>query len=129
MPRPPELVAFLLANAGLFIVSSLLTVLTYFAYRRSERRTSYRLATVGFGCVVLGGLVDPVYLLLTPGDTYLHSSELLVMQAGESILIAMGLGLLFYAILRHDSGSRLESVGGRLRTGGFTETEVWESED
>lgn len=125
MAKPPELVAFLLANTGLFLISSVLTGLAYLAYRRNDGSTSFRWATLGFGCVVLGGLVEPVYLFVTPGDTYLHSSELLALQAGEGILIAIGLGLLFYAILNHDGESASPSAGPLTADEIASETDDW----
>lgn len=104
MSEPPELWAFVLANVGLFAASSVLTTLSYVAYRQSGGRSSYLLATIGFGVITLGGLVEPVYQLVVRGDPYLDSTELLWLQTGEGILIAAGLGLLFYAITQHDSG-------------------------
>ena len=54
-------------------------------------------------CVVLGGLVEPVYQFVVWDTSQLNATELLWLQAGEGILIAMGLGLLFYAITHHES--------------------------
>lgn len=112
----PELWAFVLANAGLFVVSSVLTGLSYLAYRRDERPT-FKLASVGFGLVVLGGLVEPVYQLVVRGDYNITGSELLLLQTGEGVLIAGGLGVLFYAITRHSTGA-----GGTTVTGDVTYT-------
>ena len=103
MSEPPEVWAFALANLGLFVVSSVLTGLSCVAYRRSDGRRSYLLSTVGFVCVVLGGLVEPVYQFVVRGDSNLNATELLWLQAGEGILIAVGLALLFYAITHHES--------------------------
>ena len=105
MDKPPELWAFILANTGVFIVSSVLTAITYLAYRQSRGRTSYRGATIGFGFIVLGGLVEPLYQLGVKGDYLLDGTELLLLQTGEGILITLGLRLLFYAIIHHDSQS------------------------
>ena len=117
MAKPPELWAFILANTGLFIISSVLTALSYLAYRESEGG-SYRFATVGFGFVVLGGLVEPTYQLGVRGDYHLNGTELLLLQAGEGILIAFGLGLLFYAITRHGDGSASSEDDAAVATGG-----------
>lgn len=105
MARPPELWAFVLANTGLFLISSVLTTLSYVAYRQSGGKTSYALAVFGFGFIVLGGLVEPTYQLIVRGDYHLTGTELLWLQAGETVLIAVGLGLLFYAITHHRPGS------------------------
>lgn len=105
MSKPPELWAFILANTGLFVISSVLTVLTYLVYRQKHGETSYLLATIGFGFVVLGGLVEPGYQLVVWGDRSLNYTELLWLQAGEGLLIASGLGLLFYSITHYDTGA------------------------
>ena len=105
MDKSPELWACILANTVLFLIASVLTALSYLAYRRSDGQSSYRFATIGFGFVVLGGLVEPVYLFGVRGNYNLQGTELLALQAGEGVLIALGLGLLFYAITCHDSRS------------------------
>lgn len=105
MAKPPELWAFVLANLGLFVVSSLLTLLTFVAYRQDNGQASYLIATSGFGFLVLGGLLAPMYELGVRGDYHLIGTELLWLQAGESILLMGGLGLLFYAITHHETGS------------------------
>lgn len=104
MANPPELWAFVLANIGLFIISSILTLLSYLAYHQSNGQSSYLRATIGFGFIVLGGLVEPAYQLGVRGDYNLDGTELLLLQTGEGILIMFGLGLLFYAITDANSG-------------------------
>ena len=108
MTRAPELWAFVLANTGLFLVSCMLTVLSCVAYRQNDGQVSYLTAAIGFGLVVLGGLVEPVYQLVVRGDYYIDWTELLWLQASEGLLIATGLGLLFYAITNH--GERSSSI-------------------
>lgn len=106
----PELWAFVLANTGLFIVSSVLTGLSYLAYRRDGRST-YKFATIGFGFVVLGGLVEPLYQLGVRGDYNIAGNELLFLQTAEALLIASGLGILFYAITHYTAnGERTTST-------------------
>ena len=119
MDESPELVAFVLANVGLFVVASAFVVLSYLAARRRRRR-SYRIATVGFGFVVLGGLVEPVYQLSVRGDYVLTRDELLLLQSGETFTLAIGLGVLFYAITRHDPAVRTASPNPRPRTTEYT---------
>ena len=113
MAKPPELWAFILANTGLFAITSVLAGLTYLAYRQSDARTSYLTATVGFGFVALGGLVEPVYQLGIQSDYALSGTELLWLQAGEGTLIAIGLGLVFYAITHHESGPSSDETDRR----------------
>lgn len=103
MDSPPELVAFVLANSGIFLVSVLLAGLSFHAYRQSHGTRTFRLAGIGFGFVCLGGLVEPVYQLVVRGDPNLNGTELLWLQSGEGVLITIGLGLLFLSITRHSS--------------------------
>ena len=101
MSESPELWAFVLTNVGLFVVSSLLMALSYLAYRSRRGHQSYARSTVGFGFVVLGGLVEPVYQLGVGVDFSPTGTQLMLLEAVETILIAAGLGLLFYAITQH----------------------------
>lgn len=96
----PELWAFIVVNTGLFAVSTLLTALSYLAYRRNDQ-PSYGFATIGFGLIIFGGLVEPLYQVVVRGDYNLDMSEMLLLQASEGALIAIGLGTLFYAVTRH----------------------------
>lgn len=94
--------AFIIANALMFVISSLLTMLSFLAYYQNPRITSYKISTVGFAFIVLGGLIDPVYRLGIHGQYYLSVTERLLLQASEGVLLSIGLGLLFYAIMSHD---------------------------
>lgn len=105
MAKSLELWVFIMSNALLFISGSILLVLSILAYYQNTRVTSYRLSSIGFGFIVLGGIVSPVYRLLIRSDYHLNAHQRLLLQSGESILLAVGLGLLFYAIMRHDPRS------------------------
>jgi hypothetical protein len=105
MAKPLVLWLFILANTLLFITSSIMLLLSSFAYYRYPRSVSYRYSTIGFGFIVLGGLVPPVYRLFIQSSYRLNVTERLLLQSGEGLLLAIGLGLLFYAITRHDSRS------------------------
>ena len=113
MAEPPELWAFVFANTVLFVFSSLLAVLSYVAYRQSDGQQSYLTAVLGFTAVVLGGLIEPTYLLGVKSGYDLTGVEVLLLQTSESALIAAGLALLFFAIVRHRSG---RSPGEDVRT-------------
>lgn len=105
MDNTPELWVYLFTNVGAVVAGSLLTALSFLAYRRNSDQLSYRFATVGFGLIVLGTLVDPVYLFRMAVDYRLTFTELLLLQVSEDVFFAAGLGVLFYAITRHDSSS------------------------
>lgn len=103
MDNQPEFWVYVLANTGLFVVGSVLAGLSFLAYRRSDGERSYRLATVGFGFVVLGGLVEPFYLFIIQKNETITETEMLLLQAGEGTLLTFGLGALFYGITQHDT--------------------------
>lgn len=126
----PELWAFVLANISLFVVSSVLTALSYLAYRRNDRQSSYKFASIGFGLVVLGGVVEPLYQLVVRGDYNITGGELLLLQTGEGLLIASGLAILFYAITRHTPASSKSDGEQTAATEDFTYTvEAMENEN
>lgn len=108
--EPPELVTFAIANLVTFGLGSVLTVLSFYAYRASGYRRSFRDSTAGFALLTLGGLVEPAYQLGLKGDYHLAGRELLALQSLEAALTALGLGLLFYAIYRHDRRRRSRAV-------------------
>lgn len=104
MSEPPELWTFLFANLFVFGFGATLTTLSYYAYRVNNRRPSFRLSTIGFGVLTLGGIVEPVYQLGLRGDYSISGRELLALQSLEGAFVAVGLGLLFYSIYIHNSG-------------------------
>ena len=106
MDSPPELWAFVIANSGVFVTSGLLAGMCLLAHRQSGGATTYRDASVGFGFVLLGGLADPVYQLFFRGSAAPAVAELLWIEAAEAVLLTVGLGLLFLAIVRHGSGDQ-----------------------
>lgn len=108
MAEPPELWTFLLANLFVFAFGATLTTLSYYAYRTNDRRPSYRLSTIGFGILTLGGVFEPLYQLGYKGDYNISGRELLALQTMEGAFLAIGLGLLFSSIYIHRSGSRSE---------------------
>ncbi|MFB6210533.1 MAG: hypothetical protein ABEI76_03260 [Halobacteriales archaeon] len=99
----PELWAFLLSNLVVFGFGTLMTTLSYFVYRRRGRSSTFRTATLGFGSITVGGLVEPVYELgfaANKGEQLLHT-EVLTVQSIEAVLFAVGFGLLVYSVMSH----------------------------
>jgi hypothetical protein len=120
MANPPELWTFTIANFVTFGLGSILTALSFYAYRTNGRRRSLRDATVGFGFLTLGMVVEPVYQLGFRGDFRLNGRELLALQTIEGVLLSLGLGLLFYSIYVHGRGERTihARVGDRATKSG-----------
>lgn len=108
MAEPPELWTFLVANLFVFGFGATLTSLSYYAYRVNGRKPSFRLSTIGFGVLTIGGVVEPIYQLGLKGDYSISGRELLALQTMEGIFVAIGLGLLFYSIYIHNTGSTEE---------------------
>lgn len=99
-----QIVAYILANCGLFMISSLLAGLSFFAYYRRPEQTSYFLTGLGLAVVGLPGLLELLYTFYIDPGFIFTSAEFLVLQATEDILIATGLGLLLFAITKHRPG-------------------------
>lgn len=106
MADPPELWTFAIVNLLTFALGFVLTGLSYYAYHNDGGSRSFRNATVGFGLLTLGMAVAPVYQLGIRGDYDLGGRELLALQTVEGLLLAAGLGMLFYSIYRHNRGGR-----------------------
>lgn len=100
MAEPLEFWAFLVANSVLFAAGGVLTGLSYRAYRR-VREPTLRLASGGFALVTLGGLLELVYQLGIRRDYRLGGRESLALQTVESLVIAAGLAVLFFALSRY----------------------------
>lgn len=101
MSNPPEFWAFAIANivsAGFGII---LTVLSFIAYRQTGRVDSFRNATIGFGLITIGLLVEPSYQIGWKADYNLLGTELLALQTVEAVIFGLGLGMLFYSIYTH----------------------------
>lgn len=103
MAEPPELWTFMLANLFIFGFGATLTTLSYWAYRKNDRKPSFRLSTIGFAVLTMGGVVEPIYQLGFKNDYMISGRELLGLQTIEGLFIAAGFGLLFYSIYIYDS--------------------------
>lgn len=105
MADPLGVMVYVVANLGFGAMASFLAGLSFLAYYRSPGQLSYALAGLGFSCIVLGGLVESAYTFVLQTDYLLSSSEFLFLQAGEDLIVAVGLGLLFLGITKHDPRS------------------------
>lgn len=96
----PEFVAYLLSNALVLLLGSVLTVLSASAYRRMGDR-SFGIASGGFVLITLGSVVEAIYELGIRQSLALTEGELLVLHAIEGLIIALGLGALFLSLRRY----------------------------
>ena len=81
-----------------FLFGIAITALSYTAYHLSARATIFKLSTIGFLLVSVGGILAPIYELGIKGDFTITAQELLVLQILEGTVIALGLGLLLLAV-------------------------------
>lgn len=101
MPEPPEFWAFLASNLLVLLMGGLMTGLSFLAYRRNVDHTSLIWAVGGFGVITFGTLVEAIYELGIRGTYELGGRELLALHTVEGILIAAGLGALFYSLRQY----------------------------
>jgi hypothetical protein len=120
MSNPPELWTFIIANVIGSALALLMTLLSFLAFRATDRSQSFRSATIGFGLLTLGTMVEPMYQLIWRGDYNLSGRELLGLQSVEAMLLGLGFGVLFYSIYVHSSAGKGLSYG----IGGPEESEV-----
>ncbi|WP_423750608.1 DUF7521 family protein [Salinirarus marinus] len=100
MAEPPEFWAFIASNLLVLAAGTVLTVLSYRAYRRS-RTLAFRTAAAGFGFITAGALAEAVYELGVRRSYHLGGRELLLLHTVEGILIGAGLMSLFYSLHRY----------------------------
>lgn len=103
MSDPPELWTFIVANVIGSVLALLITTLSFLAYRANDHSPSFRSATIGFGFLTLGTLVEPMYQLVWRGDYNITGRELLGIQSAEAIFWGLGFAVLFYSIYIHSS--------------------------
>lgn len=96
----PELAAYLLSNALVLLLGTLLVGLSGAAYRRVGDR-AFATAAAGFALVTFGSVVEAVYELGVRGSFDLATRELLAVHAVEGVLVALGLATLFYSLWRY----------------------------
>lgn len=101
MTAAPAFLLFIVSNLLVLGVGGVLTALSFAAFRRSSRNAAFRSAAAGFFLITLGTLIDPIYELGTRGIYHLSRSELLLLHSFKGLLIAAGLGGLFYSLRQH----------------------------
>ncbi len=94
-----EIFGFILINIITLIFGSILSILSYRVYRQRGNQ-SFKVATVGFVTVTVGTIVEAMYELGIRRSFELTGRELITLHTIESLLLAIGLGLLFYSIIQ-----------------------------
>lgn len=105
-----EVWALIAMNFIGFFLGAIITGLSYYAYRSSERNTSLRNSTIGFGMLTLGIAIEPVYQFGIEGTYVLASDQNITLQLIEGTVISLGLLVLFFSIYRYNSRSRRQTV-------------------
>lgn len=100
MAEPPEFWAFILSNVLVLLMGGVLMGLSYRAFSRSGNG-SFRAASLGFGVVTIGALIEMIYELGIRGSYELSGRELLALHTVEGVLIATGMAILFYSVARY----------------------------
>ena len=98
MAQPPEFWTFVASSALVLLLGGAMTVLSYLAYRREDKRSLW-VAGVGFGLVTTGGVIAAVYQLGI-ARTYELSGRLLSLQTVEGVVLLLGLLALIYSVVR-----------------------------
>lgn len=101
MAEPPEFWLFIASNLLVLILGGVLTGLSVAALRRSPENRAFRGASVGFGAITLGTLIEGVYELGIRESYHLGGRELLALHSVEGLLIAIGLAALFYSLRQY----------------------------
>jgi hypothetical protein len=95
-----QLLGLSAAVLAALLASLALVVLSVSAYRRSQRR-SFTSAALGFGLVTVGLSIEIVYQLFVKGPYVLSGGEIVGLQTAERFVVAAGLVLLLYSIVRY----------------------------
>lgn len=94
-----EFFGFVLVNILTFVFGSILSILSYRAYNRRKNQT-FKIATAGFIIITVGSITEAVYEIGIRRSFELTQQELIILHTSESLLLAIGLGLLFYSIIQ-----------------------------
>ena len=100
MAEPPEFWTFVATSLLVFLLGGAMTVLSYLAYRRENKRSLW-VAGFGFGLVTTAGVIAAVYQLGIARSYTLSGRELLSLQTVEGVVLVLGLLALIYSITRY----------------------------
>lgn len=92
------IIGFVLMNFLTLLLGGILSILSYRVYRRRKTR-SFKVATIGFVTITVASIIEAVYEIGVRRSFELSGEELILLHTVESLLLAAGLGLLFYSIM------------------------------
>jgi hypothetical protein len=108
--EPLEVWLLIVVNFLGFILGTVITGISYYAYRMGDGKTSLRNATVGFGLITLGVAIEPIYQLGIEGTYVLASEQNVTLQAIEGTILSLGFLVLFFSIYRYRPRSRRQKI-------------------
>lgn len=94
------------------LLGTVITALSYVAYRSNDQKKSLRNATIGFGLLTGGTTVEPVYQLGIVGTHVLASEQNVPLQIIEATMISTGFLVLFFSIYKYRARTQRITVGG-----------------
>lgn len=100
MAQPLEFWTFVVTTVFVLLLGGTMTVLSYLAYRREDKRSLW-VAGFGFGLVTTAGVIAAVYQLGIKRSYALSGRELLSLQTIEGIVLTLGLLALIYSITKY----------------------------
>lgn len=100
MAQPLEFWTFVVTTVFVLLLGGTMTVLSYLAYRREDKRSLW-VAGFGFGLVTTAGVIAAVYQLGIKRSYVLSGRELLSLQTIQGIVLTLGLLALIYSITKY----------------------------
>lgn len=92
------------------LLGTVITGLSYVAYRSNGRKKALRNATLGFGLLTAGTTVEPAYQLGIVGTHVLASEQNIPLQILEASMISAGFLVLFFSIYKYRTRNQRISV-------------------
>lgn len=102
--------AIVAVNFPGFFLGVIITGLSYHAYQAGDNDSSLRNATVGFGFITLGIVIEPLYQLGIEGTHVFASEQNITLQLVEAAVFSTGLLILFFSIYRYNSHSKRQTI-------------------